>query len=96
MSYRPASGSLPPWPRPGDVIRELAGLLRAHGVTGLYGTWCAAYGVLSLPADLTVWFGLDGQLLSWRHGGMVMTWPAADTAGAAERLADLLSGPEPR
>ncbi|HEY1920516.1 MAG TPA: hypothetical protein VGH27_33525 [Streptosporangiaceae bacterium] len=36
---------------------------------------------------LTVW--CDGRFLCWRHGGSDNTWAAADTCGAAQRLAEL-------
>jgi hypothetical protein len=86
----PAFWRGPLWPRPRDVIRELAGLLRMHGVSRLYGASCARYGVLSLPGGLTVWFGLGGELLSWHWDAAVTSWPAADTTGAAQCLAALL------
>jgi hypothetical protein len=70
----PAPRLWPPWPRPRDVIRELAGLLRGHGVSGLHGPSCA----LPPPGGLTVWFGLGGELLSWHGDAAMTTWPAAE------------------
>jgi hypothetical protein len=72
---------------PADVLRTLADLLQARGLTRLYGCACAAVGVLSVTIGLTVW--CDGRLLRWRHDGDETTWPAADPDGAARRLADL-------
>jgi hypothetical protein len=86
--------SRPPAPRPAivgrprDTIRDLAGLLRAEGLTArMFAAACPAAAVLSITAALTVW--CDGPSLRWTRAGQPVTWPAADTYGAAVHLAQL-------
>jgi hypothetical protein len=38
---------------PGDVLRTLAEMLRAAGITRLYGSACTLLGVLSIACGLT-------------------------------------------
>ncbi len=78
--------------RPGDVVRDLVTLLRGHGLTRLYWSACSVRAVLSLPG-VTVW--CDGRFLAWWHEGTDTRWPAADTEGAARRLAELAGKPFP-
>jgi hypothetical protein len=74
--------------RPRDTIRDLAGLLRAEGLTArMFAAACPAAAVLSITAALTVW--CDGPSLRWTRAGQPVTWPAADTYGAAVHLAQL-------
>jgi hypothetical protein len=74
--------------RPADVIRDLVTLLRGHGLDRVYWSACAVFAVVSVAEGLTVW--CDGRRLCWRHAGSGTTWPAADTHGAAGRLAELV------
>jgi hypothetical protein len=69
----------------------LVTLLRGHGLIRLYWSACAMFAVVSVADGLTVW--CDGRRLCWRHAGGDTTWPAADTHGAAERLAGLARQP---
>jgi hypothetical protein len=73
--------------RPANVVRTLADLLRADGITRLYGNACTKLGVLSIVHGLTVW--TDGQRLWWDRDGNQTVWPAADPDGAARILAAL-------
>jgi hypothetical protein len=73
--------------RPTDVLRELVTLLRGYGLDHLYWSACQQCGVLSL-SHVTVWV-CDGLFLTWRHGGIDIRWPAADTEGAARQLVAL-------
>jgi hypothetical protein len=43
-------------------------------------------GLLLLPDGPTVW--CYARMLSWKHDGHTITWPAADAYGAARRLAE--------
>jgi hypothetical protein len=82
--------------RPADVVRALDGLLRAAGITRIYGAACIAVGVLSVTYELTVW--TDGRRLWWHRHGEQTTWPATDPDGAARILAPLAhdqAGPAP-
>jgi hypothetical protein len=91
MTYRI---TFPPPRPPGQVIPELAQLLgREYGITGMYRTWCAVVGLLSLPAGITVWL-CDGRTLTWWHRQAFNTWSAHDTPGAAWRLAAQLAEAE--
>src|SRR5208283_5863010 len=67
-----------------DALEALAGQLP----DGTRSYVCAdrLLGVLSLPT-ISVWS--NGRLLWWRAGGDEITWSAADTPGAARRLAEL-------
>jgi hypothetical protein len=73
--------------RPANVVRALADLLRADGITRVYGNACTMLGVLSIACGLTVW--TDGRRLWWDRDGHQTTWPAADPDGAARLLAAL-------
>jgi hypothetical protein len=73
--------------RPANVMRALADLLRADGITRLYGAACAMLGVLSIAYGLTIW--TDGRRLWWDRDGDQTTWPATDPDGAARILAAL-------
>ncbi|HLH57831.1 MAG TPA: hypothetical protein VKV33_01640 [Streptosporangiaceae bacterium] len=78
---------VPPRQRPAEALHALAAQLRERRVIGLYGAACHRFGVLSLP-DVSVW--TNGRVLWWRATGGETTWPAADPAGAAQRLAELV------
>jgi hypothetical protein len=84
----------PPAPlRPASVLGALDDLLRAHGLTRLYGAACTLYGVLSVTYGLTVW--TNGLLLWWRTpSGEETTWPAADPQGAARILTTQAHDPD--
>jgi hypothetical protein len=45
--------------------------------------------VLSVACGVTVWS--NGRVLWWQAGDSGITWPAADTSGAARRLTELVS-----
>ena len=70
-----------PRQQPAAALRALAAYLRAAGITQLYGSACALFGVLSVASGLTVW--TNGRLLWWQTGGNQQTWPATDPQGAA-------------
>lgn len=76
--------------RPADALYALAELLRARGLTRLYGAACTALGVLSVASGITVW--TNGQRLWWHERGEETGWPAADPEGAANQLAGLAAG----
>jgi hypothetical protein len=81
-----------PWRlRPADALRALADLLRANGLTRLYGSACTLYGVLSITYGLTVW--CDGRRLWWQLNDDQATWPATDPQGAARILTTLARSP---
>jgi hypothetical protein len=82
----------PPRLRPVDVLRALADLLRARGITRLYGSACTMLGVLSVANGLSVW--TDGRQLWWRTGDNQTTWPATDPNSAARLLTTLTQDPE--
>jgi hypothetical protein len=69
------------------VVRALYETLRQRGITRIYGTACAIFGVISVNTDLTVW--TNGRVLLWHFNGMPDAYPAADVEAAAERLAML-------
>jgi hypothetical protein len=74
--------------RPPEVIRDLTGRLLAEGLTTrMFSAACPVAAVLSITAGLTVW--CVGARLCWTCDGQTITWPAADTAGAAAELARL-------
>lgn len=80
---------LPP-ARPADLLRDLASLLRGHGLTRLYTASCFRLGVLSVTPDLTVW--TNGRCLVWQAHGAPATCgitTAADLDQAARELASL-------
>ncbi len=79
--------------RPAAALRALAAQLRAAGITRLYGSACALFGVLSVAYGLTVW--TNGRLLWWQTGDDQESWPAADPQGAARALTALAVGPSP-
>jgi hypothetical protein len=76
---------------PANVLRILTDLLRANGITRLYGSACALYGVLSIAYGLTVW--CDGRHLWWHRDGKRTTWPAGDLDRAARLLLGLARDP---
>jgi hypothetical protein len=76
--------------RPVDVLGILADLLRQRGMTRLYGSACARYGVLSIAFGLSVW--CDGWELWWQRDGTRTTWPATDPEDAARLLTHPASG----
>jgi hypothetical protein len=82
--YLTAPGPGAPRQRPADALRALAAQLRTAGVTRLYGTACALFGVLSITYGLTVW--TNGHLSWWRRDDEEIRWPAADPGGAARQL----------
>jgi len=82
----------PPRQRPAAVLGALAAQLRAAGITRLYGSACALFGVLSVAYGLTVW--TNGRLLWWQTGDDQETWPAADPHGAA-RVLTAIAAPSP-
>jgi hypothetical protein len=76
-----------------ELLRELTVELGENGVRVL-GAWAfPTAGVLRVSADLTVW--CYGYLLRWKNGDDEVIWPAADTYGAARRLAELVKGTAP-
>jgi hypothetical protein len=79
--------------QPAAALRALAAHLRAAGITQLYGSACALFGVLSVANGLTVW--TNGRLLWWQTGGNQATWPATDPQGAARALTALATRPSP-
>ena len=74
----------PPRQRPAAALAALAAQLRAAGITRLYGTACALFGVLSISYGLTVW--TNGRVFWWRRDDEEIRWPAADPGGAARQL----------
>jgi hypothetical protein len=82
----------PTFPRPADVARDLATLLRSHGLDRLYWSACALIAVISIAPGLTVW--TDGHHLTWTQRGTATTLPAGDTHEAAEHLARLARQPK--
>ncbi|MGH3158411.1 MAG: hypothetical protein ACRDNF_17810 [Streptosporangiaceae bacterium] len=96
----PRGGSLPPAPtvrqtRPADLLRDLAALLRGHGLDHLYGQATATEGVLSVAYGVTIW--TNGLTLRC-HTPTGITYLPASTHTAARYLADLTrhaGGPDP-
>ncbi|HWG62441.1 MAG TPA: hypothetical protein VG253_12085 [Streptosporangiaceae bacterium] len=74
----------PPRQRPAAALAALADQLRAAGITRLYGSACALFGVLSVSYGLTVW--TNGRVFWWRRDDEEIRWPAADPGGAARLL----------
>jgi hypothetical protein len=81
------------FPRPADIVRELATLLRGHGLDQLYWSACALLAVISVAPGLTVW--TDGRHLTWTRHGTTTTVPVDDTSQAAQHLARLACQPAP-
>jgi hypothetical protein len=86
----PAPPSMPPRQRPAGALEALAGQI--HQGTRCYLCADRVLGVLSLPG-VSVWS--NGRVLWWRAGDDETTWPAADAPGAARRLAELATAPDP-
>jgi hypothetical protein len=84
-AYLTAPGPNPGQRGPAAALRALADQLQSAGFTRLYAVACVRFGVLSVSEGLTVW--TNGCLLWWRADGEQIAWPAADTEGAAARLA---------
>ena len=81
----PVPPGRPPRQRPAQVLEALA-----RQVTGPGRVYICSDGVLavlSLPA-VSVWS--NGRVLWWATADGEMSWPAADTPGAARRLTRLL------
>jgi hypothetical protein len=72
---------------PAAVAGELARHLGGHGITGIYTTATAKFAVISVATGLTVW--TNGHQLWCTQHGQRHTWPAADLAAAAARIAAL-------
>ncbi|MGH3201763.1 MAG: hypothetical protein ACRDP5_06885 [Streptosporangiaceae bacterium] len=93
----PASPGRAPFPRPAllgtgrPIPATAAAILARHlsgqGITGIYTAACDRYALVSVAAGLTVW--TNGRVLWWDHPRQPGTWPAADPAPAAARLAVL-------
>ena len=86
---------------PATAADILARYLTGGGITGIYTAACDRYAVISVVAGLTVW--TNGRVLWWDHSAQPGSWPAADPAPAAARLAALARsgtaatpGPGPR
>jgi hypothetical protein len=75
---------------PGRTARQLYQQLRERGVTGMYVFALPQLAVVSLPT-LTIW--ITSHTLTWTQGILKITWPAGDTAGAADHLAQLAKRP---
>jgi hypothetical protein len=67
------------------TIWALADELERLGICGLYVRAYRSVGVVSISAELTIWS--DGQVLRWQQDDSLVIWPAADSVGAAARLA---------
>ena len=78
----PVRPGVRPRQRPAEALEALAGQIPGPG--RFYICSDGVLGVLSLPA-VSVW--TNGRVLWWHSGDGGMTWPAADAAGAARRLA---------
>jgi len=72
---------------PAAVAAALARHLAARGITGIYTATTYKFAVISVTAELTVW--TNGQQLWCNRHGQRHTWPAADLAAAAARIAAL-------
>jgi hypothetical protein len=82
-----------PWPQAETVIRALADELAALGVRVLDARACSRVGLL-VSANRIVW--CYGRRLHWQQDGQAVTWPTADTYGAARRLTGSGPGGRPR
>ena len=76
-----------PWRGARNAIWALASQLEERGVPVLLAKAYPSVGVLVASSDVTVW--CYARVLRWQQDGREMTWPAADTYGAARRLAEL-------
>jgi len=85
-SRQPQYPPLPPG-RPADLLRDLAGLLRGHGLTRLYTASCARLGVLSVTPHLTIW--TNGRHLRWHDRGTPVTCGIATAADLDQAARDL-------
>jgi hypothetical protein len=93
----PANPGRAPFPRPAlpgtgratpaTAADALARHLTWQGITAIYTAVCDRYALVSVAAGLTVW--TNGRVLWWDHPAQPGTWPAADPAPAATRLAAL-------
>jgi hypothetical protein len=98
FSPRPPRGRVSASPQtvcpllPRTTARQLYQQLRGHGVTGIYAFALPQLAVVSLPT-LTIW--ITSRTLTWTQGILKITWPAGDTAGAADHLAQLAKRPQP-
>ena len=75
-----------------DVPELLGRLVAELGQRGVEVEDARAFptaGVLRAAGGLTVW--CYGRLLRWRQEGKDVIWPAADSSGAALRLAELVA-----
>jgi hypothetical protein len=75
---------------PRNTARQLVGHLRGHGLTRIYAAAHDDIAIVSLP-EITIW--VRPRTLTWTHQGQVIAWLAADTAGAARHLIQLLQPP---
>jgi hypothetical protein len=95
--FPPPPGPFAPPPPPAGYAspaRIAAALTRAlarHGLTRIYTAAAPQHAVISVTAGVTAW--TDGVLLWCDCDGQRHTWPAADTDGAAARLAALAALP---
>jgi hypothetical protein len=74
---------------PASTATALASLLAQHGLTRTYVAAQPGIAVISITPALTAW--TDGRTVWADIAGQRQTWPAADTQGAAARLAALAS-----
>lgn len=73
------------WRGARQSLAALADELAQHDVRVSAVRAYPTVGLLLLPGGIAVW--CYARMLSWRHDGHTMTWPAADAYGAARRLA---------
>jgi hypothetical protein len=83
----PAAG----YASPALIAAALTRALTRHGLTRIYTASGRRHAVISVSAGVTAW--TDGVLLWCTCNGQRHTWPAADTDGAAARLAALAAPP---
>jgi hypothetical protein len=76
---------------PALIAAALTRALTRHGLTRIYTTAGPRHAVISVAAGVTAW--TDGLLLWCICDGQRHSWAAADTDGAAARLAALASRP---
>jgi hypothetical protein len=77
----------PGHPSPARAAADLARALARHGLTGIYTAATPQFAVISITTGLTAW--TNGHLVWITLDGQRETWPAADPAAAAARLAAL-------